>query len=127
PFPSAPTAGVDDTDPAPAGGAPAAGSPADPPPVGPPRAVLTRDALTRLLLGWAGVGVLTLAARGPGLPSLALALVLAGIVAIIVVAAGGVVRQAEALAHRLGDPYGTLVLTLSIVVIEGVLIAAVML
>ena len=45
----------------------------------------------------------------------------------IVIAAGGVVAQAEALAHRLGDPYGTLVLTLSIVVIEVVLIAAVML
>ena len=118
---------ADHTDPAPAGGAPAGGPPADPPPVGPLRAVLTRDALTRLLLGWAGVGVLTLAAPGTGLPSLALALVLAGIVAIIVVAAGGVVRQAEALAHRLGDPYGTLVLTLSIVVIEVVLIAAVML
>jgi Ca2+:H+ antiporter len=44
-----------------------------------------------------------------------------------VIAAGGVVAQAEALAHRLGDPYGTLVLTLSIVVIEVVLIAAVML
>ncbi|QNN83598.1 calcium:proton antiporter [Brachybacterium sp. Z12] len=61
------------------------------------------------------------------LPSPVLALLLATIVAIIVVAAGGVVQQAEALAHRLGDPYGTLVLTLSIVVIEVVLIAAVML
>jgi Ca2+:H+ antiporter len=30
----------------------------------------------------------------------------------------GVVRHAEALAHRLGEPYGTLVLTLSVTVIE---------
>lgn len=91
--------------------------------------VLTRDAVGRALLGWAGVGALALAAPllATTLPSLALALVLTGIIALIVIAAGGVVRQAEALAHRLGDPYGTLVLTLSIVVIEVVLIAAVML
>ena len=36
-------------------------------------------------------------------------------------------KQAEALAHRLGDPYGSLVLTLSIVLIEVILISAVML
>ena len=45
----------------------------------------------------------------------------------IIVCAFGVVKQAEALAHRLGDPYGSLVLTLSIVMIEVILIAAVML
>src|SRR5699024_6402745 len=39
----------------------------------------------------------------------------------------GVVVQAEHLAERLGDPYGTLVLTLPIVVIEVILISAVML
>ena len=93
------------------------------------RTVLTRGALARLLLGWAAVGALTLMAPllAEPLPSPVLALLLAAIIAIIVVAAGGVVQQAEALAHRLGDPYGTLVLTLSIVVIEVVLIAAVML
>ncbi|MGP9706634.1 MULTISPECIES: calcium:proton antiporter [unclassified Brachybacterium] len=93
------------------------------------RELLTRDAIGRLVLGWAAVGALSLA--GPllaaPLPSPVLALVLAAIIAVIVVAAGGVVHQAEALARRLGDPYGTLVLTLSIVVIEVVLIAAVML
>ncbi|MDN6329079.1 MAG: calcium:proton antiporter [Brachybacterium sp.] len=93
------------------------------------RTVLTRGAVGRLLLGWAAVGALALAAPllAAPLPSPALALVLAAIVAVIVIAAGGVVQQAEALARRLGDPYGTLVLTLSIVVIEVVLIAAVML
>ena len=90
--------------------------------------VLDRSAASRLLLGWAGVAALMLLSPAPGaLPSALLALALAAIVAVIVIAAGGVVAQAEALAHRLGDPYGTLVLTLSIVVIEVVLIAAVML
>ena len=90
--------------------------------------VLDRGAILRLLLGWAGVAALMLLSPAPGaLPSALLALALAAIVAVIVIAAGGVVAQAEALAHRLGDPYGTLVLTLSIVVIEVVLIAAVML
>ena len=92
------------------------------------RMVLDRSAASRLLLGWAGVAALMLLSPAPGaLPSALLALALAAIVAVIVIAAGGVVAQAEALAHRLGDPYGTLVLTLSIVVIEVVLIAAVML
>src|SRR5699024_10700748 len=54
-------------------------------------------------------------------------LVLAAIVAVIIVCSGGVVTQAEHLAHRLGDPYGYLVLTLSIVAIEVILISAVML
>lgn len=48
-------------------------------------------------------------------------------VAVILVCSFGVVHEAEHLAHRLGDPYGSLVLTLSIVLIEVVLIAAVML
>ena len=90
--------------------------------------VLDRSAISRLLLGWAGVAALMLLSPAPGaLSSALLALALAAIVAVIVIAAGGVVAQAEALARRLGDPYGTLVLTLSIVVIEVVLIAAVML
>lgn len=46
---------------------------------------------------------------------------------VILWAAFGVVHEAEKLAHLLGEPYGTLVLTLSIVVIEVVLVSAVML
>src|SRR5690606_23126723 len=92
------------------------------------RTVLDRSAISRLVLGWAGGAALMQLSPAPGaLPSALLAIALAAIVAVIVIAAGGVVAQAEALAHRLGDPYGTLVLTLSIVVIEVVLIAAVML
>ena len=41
--------------------------------------------------------------------------------------ASAVVRHAEALASRLGEPYGTLILTLSVVVIEVSLIGSVML
>jgi len=41
--------------------------------------------------------------------------------------AQGVVREADHLAHMLGEPLGTVVLTLAIVIIEVVLIAAVML
>lgn len=46
---------------------------------------------------------------------------------VIVYVAFGVVHEAEVIAEMLGEPLGTLVLTLSIVVIEVVLISAVML
>lgn len=49
------------------------------------------------------------------------------IFATILVAAFGVVNEADYLAHQLGEPYGTLILTLSIVSIEVILIAAVLL
>lgn len=45
----------------------------------------------------------------------------------IVMAAFRVVNEAEHLAQQLGEPYGTLILTLSIVAIEVILISAVML
>lgn len=45
----------------------------------------------------------------------------------IIVAAFAVVHEAEELAHLLGEPLGTLILTLSIVIIEVALISAVML
>lgn len=45
----------------------------------------------------------------------------------IVGAAFSVVRHADALAHRLGEPYGTLVLTLSVTAMEVTMISAVML
>ncbi|WP_314651552.1 calcium:proton antiporter [uncultured Microbacterium sp.] len=85
--------------------------------------------LARIALGWGTflAAVLAhplLAAPAPA-PVLIAALVV--IVAVILVCAFGVVTHAEALAHRLGDPYGSLVLTLSIVLIEVILISAVML
>lgn len=93
------------------------------------RRVLTRAAVARLLIGWAAVAALALAGPllAPPVPGPLLIGALAAIIAVILVCAFGVVHEAEALAQRLGDPYGTLVLTLSIVTIEVVLIAAVML
>lgn len=93
------------------------------------RTLPTPAAIGRLLLGWGAV--LALALAGPALaaplPGASLALLLAAIVAVILACAFGVVQEAEHLAARLGDPYGSLVLTLSIVLIEVVLIVAVML
>ncbi|QMU98812.1 calcium:proton antiporter [Microbacterium esteraromaticum] len=90
---------------------------------------MTRTAVFRLVLGWASFAALLALApqlAGP-LPTPMLWLTLAAIVTVIAVCAFGVVTEAEHLAHRLGDPYGTLVLTLSIAAIEVILIAAVML
>ena len=91
--------------------------------------VLTPTAIARLLTGWGAVLVLQLLGDflPPPVPAGRLVTALVLIVGVILVAAGGVVHQAERLADRLGDPYGSLVLTLSIVVIEVVLICAVML
>lgn len=47
--------------------------------------------------------------------------------AVILAAAFGVVRHADALAVLLGEPYGTLILTLSVISIEVLMISAVML
>lgn len=90
---------------------------------------VARTDIARLVLGWGAVVALLLAGDllAPPVPGPTLTIVLAVVVAVIVIASFGVVEQAEALAHRLGDPYGTLVLTLSIVLIEVILIAAVML
>ena len=93
------------------------------------RSILTPTAILRLLLGWGAFLALILCQPllvGP-LPTGIVFTVLAAIVAVIIVCAFGVVTEAEHLAHRLGDPYGTLVLTLSIVLIEVILISAVML
>lgn len=91
--------------------------------------VLTPPATARLLTGWGAVLVLQLVGDLllPPVPAGLLVTALVLIVGVILVAAGGVVHQAERLADRLGDPFGSLVFTLSIVVIEVVLICAVML
>ncbi|UTX52020.1 calcium:proton antiporter [Leucobacter aridicollis] len=93
------------------------------------RAVLTPAALTKLALGWGSVLALVLGGKllDGDLPTPVLFTILGLIVAVILVAASGVVTEAEHLAEKLGDPYGTLVLTLSIVLIEVILISAVML
>jgi Ca2+:H+ antiporter len=86
--------------------------------------------IARLVCAWASVaafqlsGDTLLAQLGAPLPSL---LIFAWLLGIIVWSAFGVVHEAEEIAHRLGEPYGTLILTLSIVIIEVALISAVML
>ena len=93
------------------------------------RSIFTRSAMIRLGIGWGSV--LAMLAAGPllkaPLPGAPLGIVLAAIVGVILICSFGVVHEAEHLARRLGDPYGSLVLTLSIVLIEVVLISAVML
>lgn len=86
--------------------------------------------ILRLACAWLSVaafllfGDTLLGQLGAPLPSLLLFFWLLGI---IVWASFGVVHEAEELAERLGEPYGTLILTLSIVIIEVALVGAVML
>ncbi len=62
-----------------------------------------------------------------GTGSLMTGLLFVWLLGVIFWAAFGVVHEAEEVAERLGEPLGTLVLTLSIVIIEVALISAVML
>lgn len=93
------------------------------------RSIITPTAILRLVLGW-GVFIAlqlmgSLLAPPAPLPLIVTALVV--IIAVILICAFGVVTVAEHLANRLGDPYGSLVLTISICLIEVILIAAVLL
>ena len=92
------------------------------------RDIVTPTAIIRLALGWGAFVALAFAGPllEPPVPGALLVTALIVIVGVILVCAFGVVHEAEQLAHRLGDPYGSLVLTLSIVLIEVVLIAAVL-
>lgn len=83
----------------------------------------------RLAVGWGTFVALMFAGPllEPPVPTPVLIGGLALIIGVILVCAFGVVHEAEHLARRLGDPYGSLVLTLSIVLIEVVLISAIML
>ncbi|WP_214228300.1 hypothetical protein [Pedobacter sp. B4-66] len=84
----------------------------------------------RLAIIWLIVGLFTVLGHSllgdsmsPGTAAIAFFILLFTIVG----AAFGVVKEADELAHKLGEPYGTLILTLSIVSIEVILISAVML
>lgn len=91
--------------------------------------IFSRAAIARLLIGWGAVLGLAIAAPllEPPVPGFLLIVFLGLIIAVILVCSFGVVHEAEHLARRLGDPYGSLVLTLSIVLIEVVLISAILL
>jgi Ca2+:H+ antiporter len=86
--------------------------------------------MARLAVGWGAVALFVLfgpaifAAAGSGWGN---GLLFAALLAIIMWSAFGVVGEADHLAEMLGEPLGTLVLTLSIVLIEVALISAVML
>ncbi|GJE58090.1 calcium:proton antiporter [Methylobacterium trifolii] len=84
----------------------------------------------RLVVAWATVAAFAWFGKG-WLGDLAQPLWAAGLFAwligVILWAAFGVVHEAEELAEMLGEPLGTLVLTLAIVIIEVALISAVML
>ncbi|MCW4466422.1 calcium:proton antiporter [Glutamicibacter sp. MNS18] len=93
------------------------------------RSIITPTAVIRLALGWGTFLLLALSGSllEPPLPGWLLLTALLVIIAVILLCAFGVVHEAEQLARRMGDPYGSLVLTLSIVMIEVILISAVML
>jgi Ca2+:H+ antiporter len=59
-------------------------------------------------------------------PSLALPIFI-GLFAVVLCAAHAVALHAEALAHHYGEPFGTLILTLSAVVVEVLMVSAMML
>lgn len=93
------------------------------------RELFPKVTIARLLVAWAVVIAFQLGGRSwlsePISPVVAVAC-FAVLFSTILTAAFGVVREADHLAHQLGEPYGTLILTLSIVSIEVILIAAVM-
>ncbi|VFR16478.1 putative calcium/proton antiporter [plant metagenome] len=96
----------------------------------PPDPRTPRATWLRLALAWAMVAAFTVFGpawlAAPLTPLVALAAFLALFLTILA-ASFGVVHEADGLAHKLGEPYGTLILTLSIVLIEVILIASVLL
>lgn len=84
----------------------------------------------RLLSAWATVVVFAIfgdAWLGEPQASIGTAVLFVWLLAIISWCAFGVIEQADHVAELLGEPLGTLILTLSVIVIEVALIAAVML
>src|SRR5690606_29764865 len=90
---------------------------------------LTKNTIIRLIFIWLMVFIFMFFGKSiEGLYSnngLAIGIFLL-VLATIIGAAFGVVKEADELAHKLGEPYGTLILTLSIVSIEVILIVAMM-
>ncbi len=91
--------------------------------------ILTKNTIIRLILIWLMVFIFMFFGKSiEGVYSnngLAIGIFLL-VLATIIGAAFGVVKEADELAHKLGEPYGTLILTLSIVSIEVILIVAMM-
>lgn len=91
---------------------------------------IPNSTILKLLIAWAVVVVFLIGGptwlHDPIDPIVAIVCFVV-IFATILLAAFGVVHEADYLAHQLGEPYGTLILTLAIVAIEVILIAAVLL
>src|SRR5690606_24188292 len=93
------------------------------------RTLFPRGTVLRLVLSWAVVAASQVSVSSwQAIPVCATVSAISFVVlfATILLASFGVVREADHLAHQLGEPYGTLVLTLSVVAIEVILIMAVM-
>ncbi len=84
----------------------------------------TRHKEFSLILPFAALGVLFFFDGQTGLP-VVIGINLLALVAILS-SAFSVVRHADVLAHRLGEPYGSLILSLSVVILEVSLISALM-
>lgn len=92
--------------------------------------IIPKNTRIRLVLVWIIVlGFMLVGNRflGDSIDSTTAAIGFLILLTTIIGAAFGVVKEADELAHKLGEPYGTLILTLSIVSIEVILISAVML
>ncbi len=91
--------------------------------------ILTKNTIIRLILIWLMVLIFMFFGKSIeglyGNNTLAIGIFVL-VLATIIGAAFGVVKEADELAHKLGEPYGTLILTLSIVSIEVILIVAMM-
>lgn len=83
----------------------------------------------RLAAAWGTVAIFLTAGETllSGTHPVVTSLLFIWLLGVILWAAFGVVYEAEEIAERLGEPFGTLILTLSIVIIEVALISAVML
>lgn len=85
--------------------------------------------ILRLLVGWGMVLLFALYADvwlAQPMSIIGASVAFAVLFGSIIFASFGVVNEADHLAHALGEPYGTLILTLSIVLIEVILIATVL-
>ncbi len=92
-------------------------------------AILSKKTIIRLVIIWLVVLIFSLFGHtfNQGLSPTSGTVLFIVLLSTIIYSSFGVVKEADELAHKLGEPYGTLILTLSIVSIEVILISAVML
>ena len=94
-----------------------------------PSLSVPKNTIFKIVVAWLVVAAFQLGGKAwlsPDMTPVVAGICFLVLFATILMAAFGVVGEADELAHSLGEPYGTLILTLSIVSIEVILIAAVM-